>query len=82
MRRVDSQLSSTKVSRNSNSNARNNVCEFGGAHTQGKFILTTRWAKAHFEPKGAQSPRKSVIAVTKLSTFDISLNAVSSGSDG
>ncbi len=26
--------------------------------------------------------RKNVIAVTKLSTFDMSLNAVSSGSDG
>jgi hypothetical protein len=41
-----------------------------------------RCAKAHFEPKGAQSSRKDVIAVTKLSTFDMSLNAVSSGLDG
>jgi len=51
------------------------------SHTR-KFILTTRCAKAHFEPKGAHSPEKNVIAVTKLSTFDTSLNAVSSGSDG
>jgi hypothetical protein len=28
-------------------------------HTQ-KFLLTTRCAKAHLEPKGAQSPRKNV----------------------